>query len=489
VLQILRRHYARYTPALVSEVCGVEEGLFLRVAEELCRNSGRERTSAFCYAVGWTQHSIGVQYIRAAAIIQLLLGNIGRPGGGILALRGHASIQGSTDIPTLYNLLPGYLPMPHAGHDQSLDKYLESHEAATAWWSELPKYVVSLLKAWFGEGATRDNQFGFEHLPKLTGDHSHLQFVTRMADGHVRGYFVMGENPVVGSPNGALQRAGLRRLDWLVVRDLVLTETAEFWRTAPEIERGDVRPEEIDTEVFFFPAAAHTEKDGSFTNTQRMLQWHHKAVDPPGDARSELSFVVDLGRRLKDLYRASDDPKDWPIRHLAWDYRVHGRLAEPSAEDVLMEIHGTTIADGAPVAGFAELRDDGTTACGCWLYSGCFAGGVNQAARRVPHDRQTWVAPEWGWAWPMNRRILYNRASADPDGKPWSERKRYVFWDEAEGRWTGLDVPDFIEDRPPNYRPPKGARGIDAIAVSSFLVPRREALRGGASWRPPPATW
>jgi formate dehydrogenase major subunit len=349
--------------------------------------------------------------------------------------------------------------------------------------------VVSLLKAWFGEGATRDNQFGFEHLPKLTGDHSHLQFVTRMADGHVRGYFVMGENPVVGSPNGALQRAGLRRLDWLVVRDLVLTETAEFWRTAPEIERGDVRPEEIDTEVFFFPAAAHTEKDGSFTNTQRMLQWHHKAVDPPGDARSELSFVVDLGRRLKDLYRASDDPKDWPIRHLAWDYRVHGRLAEPSAEDVLMEIHGTTIADGAPVAGFAELRDDGTTACGCWLYSGCFAGGVNQAARRVPHDRQTWVAPEWGWAWPMNRRILYNRASADPDGKPWSERKRYVFWDEAEGRWTGLDVPDFIEDRPPSYRPPKGARGIDAIAVSSFLVPRREALRGGASWRPPPATW
>ena len=470
VFQILKRHFSRYTPEMVAEICGVPARLFLEVAEDLCRNSGRERTSAFVYSVGWTQHSVGVQFIRTAAIVQLLLGNIGRPGGGILALRGHASIQGSTDIPTLYNLLPGYLPMPHVGQAKGLRDYLEFNRAATGAWSDFPKYIVSLLKAWFGAAATKENDYLFDLLPRLTGDHSHLSTVSHMADGELKGYFVLGENPAVGSVNGALQRKGLRRLEWLVVCDLVLSETAEFWRSAPEIERGDVRTEDIRTEVFFFPAAAHTEKDGAFTNTQRLLQWHHKAVEPPGAARSDLSFVFDLGRRLKDLYASSTADKDRGIRHLVWAYPTRGPREEPEAEAVLREINGYRVADGAPVDGFAALTDDGATACGCWLYSGCYRGGENQAARRKPFREQTWVAPDWGFAWPANRRLLYNRASADPEGKPWSERKRYVFWDESKRVWVGADVPDFIVDRPPSYRPEPGALGIAALAGTDPFI-------------------
>ncbi len=458
VFQILKRHYSRYTPAMVEETCGIPEPLFLKVAETLCSNSGRDKTGAFCYAVGWTQHSIGVQYIRTAAIIQLLLGNMGRPGGGIMALRGHASIQGSTDIPTLYDLLPGYLPMPKSKSDKNFETYIELNRSPSGWWGEFPKYAVSLMKAWFGDAATKDNDWCYDYLPMLTGDHSHMNTVVNMVDGTVKGYFVMGENPAVGSMNGALQRKGLRQLEWLVVRDFQLTETAEFWRQAPEIESGEVRPEDIATEVFFFPAAAHVEKDGTFTNTQRLLQWHHKAIEPKGDCRSELDFVVKLGQRLKRLYRDQyDQSRNRPIRDLTWDYPAE-------AEDVLREINGFTIADRKLVEGFTSLKDDGSTACGCWIYSGCYRDGINMAARRKPHWEQSWIAPEWGWAWPHNRRILYNRASADPEGHPWSERKRLVWWDERKREWAGEDTPDFIVERPPSYRPSEEARGKDTIS-------------------------
>ena len=471
VLQVLRRHFARYTPETVAKICGVPPELFLEVADALCRNSGRERTSAFCYSVGWTQHTKGVQYIRAASILQLLLGNIGRPGGGIMALRGHASIQGSTDIPTLFDLLPGYLRMPRVGRAKSLEQYLHTVSSAAGWWGESPKYMVSLLKAWFGAHATRENDWGFAMLPRLTGDHSHMQTVADMADGKVPGYFVIGENPAVGSVNGALQRKGLRNAKWVVVRDLALTESAEFWRTAPEVQSGAVKPEEIDTEVFFFPAAAHTEKDGTFTNTQRLLQWREKAVEPLGDARSELHFVFHLGRRLKAMYRDSREERDRALQALTWDYPTEGSREDPSAEAVLKEINGYTVADCKPVSSFTELKDDGTTACGCWIYSGCFRDGVNQTARRKPAGEQGHVAQEWAWAWPDNRRLLYNRASADADGKPWSERKKYVWWDAAQKIWTGLDTPDFLVDRPPSYRPPKSARGKDTIAGNDpFLM-------------------
>jgi formate dehydrogenase major subunit len=470
VFQIVRRHFSRYTPEVVEETCGIPRELFLRVAETLCANSGREKTSAFCYAVGWTQHSIGVQYIRTAAVIQLLLGNIGRPGGGIMALRGHTSIQGSTDIPTLFDLLPGYLGMPKVSQ-ATFEEYLGTHGSDSGWWTQFPKYFVSLMKAWFGEAATRENGWCYDYLPRLTGDHSHMATVTDMAEGKLKGYFLMGENPTVGSMHGALHRKAMRELDWMVVRDLALIESAEFWRDAPEIARGEVRPEDIKTEVFFFPAAAHTEKEGTFTQTQRLLQWREKAIEPPEDCRSELHFMYHLGKRLKAMYAGSTDERDRPIVDLTWDYPTSGEHQDPDAEAVLKEINGYTVADGKPVAGFKDLKDDGTTGCGCWIYSGCYKDGVNQPARRKPGTEQSWVAPEWGWAWPANRRILYNRASADPEGKPWSERKRYVWWDEQKGQWDGHDVPDFLPDRPPSYRPPENASGIDTISgIDAFIM-------------------
>ena len=464
VFQILKRHYQRYTPEMVQEVCGITPEQFYKVAEALCRNSGRERTTAFCYAVGWTQHSAGAQFIRAAAILQLLLGNIGRPGGGILALRGHATIQGSTDIPTLYNLLPGYLPMPKAHTDESLAKYLENYTPRSGWWTETPKYMISLLKAWYGEAATAENDFCFRYIPRLTGDHSHMTSVVNMADGDVKGYFVMGENAVVGSPNAGLQRKGLRNLEWLVVRDFSLIETAEFWRDSPEHERGEVRTEEIGTEVFFFPAATHVEKSGSFTQTQRVAQWHHAAVEPPGDCRSELHFMYHLGKRLKELYAPSTDLKDKPIQDMTWNYPVQGRIEEPVAESVLAEVNGYTVADRKPVAGFTELKKDGSTACGCWIYSGIYAGKVNRAANRERAADPYHYGPDWGFAWPANRHILYNRASADPQGRPWSDRKKLIWWDEAKQQWTGWDVPDFIAPKKPDYQASDEAQGLDTIS-------------------------
>ena len=477
VFQLLRRHFSRYTPETVAEICGVPPMTVVEVAEALCANSGRERTSAFAYAVGWTQHTVGVQYIRTAAIIQLLLGNIGRPGGGILALRGHASIQGSTDIPTLYNILPGYLPMPHPHAHQDLAAYVERNAAASGYWGHMASYAVSLLKAWYGEAATAENDFCFDHLPRITGDHSIYPTVIGMLEGEVKGFFLFGENPAVGSAASKLHRLAMANLEWLVVRDLQEIESASFWRDGPEIETGELQTEDIGTEVFFLPAAAHTEKAGSFTNTQRMLQWHHEAVEPPQDCRSELWFMYHLGRRIREKLAGSSEPRDRAILDLVWDYPTSGMREEPSAEAVLAEINGWN-ADGEPLSGYTELQADGSTACGCWIYCGCYADGVNQTARRKPGREQSWVAPEWGWAWPMNRRIIYNRASADPDGQPWSERKRYIWWDRDQGSWTGYDVPDFKATMPPDYVPPDDAAAEDALRGDKPFVMQAD----GSGW-------
>jgi formate dehydrogenase major subunit len=474
VFQVLKRHFARYTPELVQQVCGVTPETFGQVCAALTENSGPDRTTAFVYSVGWTQHTVGVQYIRTAAILQLLLGNIGRPGGGILALRGHASIQGSTDIPTLFDLLPGYLPMPHAGGNEDLATYIDAESMDKGFWANMSTYLVSLLKAWWGEAATADNDFCYDYLPRLTGAHGTYETVAAQLAGACQGYFLMGENPAVGSANGRMQRMGLANLDWLVVRDLAMIESATFWQNGPEIETGEMRTEDIGTEVFFLPAAAHTEKSGSFTNTQRMLQWHHEAVEPSGDVRSDLWFTYHLGRRIREKLAASpnelDADMDRPVLDLTWDYPVTGPLAEPSADAVLAEINGWD-AERKPLSSYVQLKDDGSTACGCWIYCGVRADGVNQAARRKPGAEQSWVAPEWGWAWPLNRRILYNRASADPEGKPWSERKALVWWDSDAGKWTGHDIADFVADRPPSYRPPAGATGVAAISgIDPFIL-------------------
>jgi formate dehydrogenase major subunit len=463
VLQLLRKHFRRYTPDMVERICGVPKQVFLEVAETLCANSGRERTTAFAYSVGWTQHTVGVQYIRTAAIIQLLLGNIGRPGGGILALRGHASIQGSTDIPTLYNILPGYLPMPQADAHPDLETYLELNTAPGGYWGHTDAYVTSLLKAWWGEAATAENDWCFDYLPRISGDHSTYPTFVDMLEGKVMGLFLLGENPAVGSANAKLHRLALATLDWLVVRDLQEIESASFWRDSPEIASGELRTEQIGTEVFLLPAAAHTEKDGTFTNTQRLLQWHHKAVEASGDCRSELWFMHQLGLRIKAKLAGSRKRRDRPVLDLTWDYATSGPHDEPDAEAVLREINGWD-TDGNPLSTSTQLRSDGSTSCGCWIYCGCFADGVNHPAHRKPARQQSWVAPDWGWAWPANRRILYNRASADPEGRPWSQRKKYVWWDTSEGRWTGEDVPDFEVGKPPHYEPPGGVRAQDALS-------------------------
>ena len=482
VFQALKRHYASYTPEMVSDVCGIPPELFLKVADALARNSGPERTAAFCYAVGWTHQSKGVQIIRTAAILQLLLGNMGRPGGGILALRGHASIQGSTDIPTLYDTLPGYLSMPFAEEQQKdLAGYLKKFTQETGLWHDTPKYVVSLLKAYYGRNATKENDFGYGWLPKVTGDHSHFQFVTHAVDHGLDGYFIMGQNPAVGSQNARLQRQALARTKWLVVRDLVEIESASFWYASPEIQRGELKTEEIATEVFLLPAASHIEKEGAFTNTQRLLQWREKAVPPPGDCQSEAGFIHDLAKRLIARAKASSDPMDEPLRQLDWWY-PELEDGDPDGTAVLAEINGWRVAPelentpgvahnvrqpdgsfhhGHQLNDYLELKDDGSTAAGCWIYTGCYGTDeVNKTHRREPHGP---YGHGWGFAWPSDRRILYNRASAKPNGEPWSERKKLVWWDQEKGEWTGLDVPDFVKKKAPDYVPPPGAVGLEAI--------------------------
>jgi formate dehydrogenase major subunit len=463
VYQIMKRHFARYTPEMVEKYCGVSKEAFLNVANLYCGASGPDKTASICYALGWTQHSSGVQMIRCAAILQLLLGNMGRPGGGILALRGHASIQGSTDIPTLFDSLPGYLSMPKLGpSSKDLAAFIKSNKPKTGFWNNFDKYIVSMLKAFYGDAATKENDYGFNWLPRVTGDHSHQAYWLDMLDGKMDGLFVMGQNPAVAGPNSGMERRGLGKLKWLVVREMVETETASFWYASPEVTRGDLRSEDIETEVFLMPAAGHVEKEGTFTNTQRLLQWREKAIDPPGDARSENWFMYHLWRRLVEKAKKDPRPRNAGLLALTMDYPLEGQLREPSSPHILKEINGWTVSDRKLLGSFGELKSDGSTACGCWIYTGVFPEeGRNRANERDPKDEH---GHGWGWAWPADRRIIYNRASARPDGSPWSERKKLVWWDETAKKWTGKDVPDFTATKPPNYIPPPGAEGDAALA-------------------------
>lgn len=484
VFQIVKRHFARYTPEMVARTCGVSEELFLEVADTVTRNSGREQTTAWCYSVGWTQHTTAVQIIRSGAILQLLLGNIGRPGGGILALRGHSTIQGSTDIPTLYNLIPGYMAQPdlHKPHE-TLAEYIDTEHSPTGWWANFPKYIVSLLKAWYGERAHEANDYCFDHVPRIDGDHSQIPMTLEIADGRIQGLFLMGQNPVVGGSNTSFIRKAMASLDWLVVRDAFITESASFWCDSPEVKRGELDPKRIKTEVFVLPASITGEKAGSYTNTNRLVQWHDKAIDPPADARSEPWFLDQLAKRLRDLYSQEPDQNSMRVRQLldlTWDYPLEGKHAEPDVEAVLQEINGYYVQDGKPVKDFTELKDDGSTACGCWIYSGVMPeqGRNLGRARRPDPVEGPGTHLHWGFAWPANRRILYNRASADLEGKPWSERKKYVWWDAEQREWTGCDVPDFVKDRSPDYQPDwsQKPKGMDAHPGTAPFIMNADGL-------------
>jgi formate dehydrogenase major subunit len=493
VFQTLRRHFARYTPEMVEKICGISPALFHKVADALVAASGPDKTAAICYALGWTQHSKGVQIIRTASILQLLLGNIGRPGGGILALRGHASIQGSTDIPTLYDNLPGYLVMPRGdGSEETLRDHLARNTKPTGLWNNYPAYFISLLKAYYGKNATPENDFGYSWVPKITANHSFFEYLYDMADGKMEGMFLMGQNPAVAAANSRFQRTCLSKLKWLVVREMVEIEAATFWRDSPEVDRGELRAEEIETEVFLFPAAGHAEKAGAFTQTQRMLQWRQKAVDPPGDARSEAWFMHQLALRLIAKAKQSNDPLDEPLRALDWWY-PEDEFGDPEVEAVLAEINGWYTdpnqqgdgvvhpldRDGKPhhgpqVDGYPRLKADGSTASGGWIYSGVLGpDGINKANSR---NSRNYLGHGWGFVWPGDRRIIYNRASAAPDGRPWSDGKKLVWWDQTERKWTGIDQPDFPVEKSPDFKPTGNETGLDGIPGDAPFISHEDGL-------------
>ena len=487
VFQLLKKHYARYTPEMVETVTGCPQDRFLATAEMILANSGPDRTTAFCYAVGWTQHTYGVQMIGAAAMLQLLLGNIGRPGGGVLALRGHATIQGSTDIPTLYHSIHGYMPAPTvAKKHNSVAEYLQTETLPKSFWSNMPAFLISYLKSMWGEHATPENDFGFGWHPRITGDHSHMPMMLAMADGRVRGMFAMGQNPAVGGQNAIFQRKAMAKLEWLVVKDNFETETAAFWYNAPEVKSCEVKTEDIQTEVFFFPSAQVGEADGSYTNTQRLIKWHHKAVDPPGDCRSDTWFTYHLGKKLKALYAGSQEPRDQGFLNLLWDFEpdpeevAESRIKdEPSAIKMMREINGYQTATGEHLKAVGDLKDDGSTTGASWIYCGIFPAPdrLLAASREPDPEPLPGTNLNWGYAWPSNRRVLYNRASARPDGAPWSERKKWIWWDPAKvpaptaavpepkpGMWIGNDVPDFPVTKAPNT--PADPNGIGLAAHS-----------------------
>jgi formate dehydrogenase major subunit len=462
VFNLLKQHYARYTPEVVSDITGTPRDQFLKVCEIIATTSAPDRTLTILYALGWTQHSTGSQMIRAAAIMQLLLGNIGMAGGGINALRGHSNIQGQTDLGLMSNLLPGYLTLPgekEADYQAYIEKRAQKplRPGQLSYWQNYPKFHVSLMKAWWGDAATRENNWCFDWLPKLDKVYDVLQVFELMHQGKINGYVCQGFNPLASFPNKAKVGGALSRLKFLVVIDPLATDTASFWENHGEY--NDVDPDKIQTEVFRLPSTCFAEEDGSLVNSGRWLQWHWKGAEPPGEAKTDREIVAGIFLRLRELYRKEGGAFPDPILNLTWPYKI---AHAPSAEELAKEYNGKALADladpkdptkvilkaGQQLDGFAQLRDDGTTACGCWIYSGAWTEKGNMMARRDNSDPSgLGNTLNWAFAWPANRRILYNRASVDPAGRPWDPRRKLIGWDGA--KWAGVDVPDFKPDVPP----------------------------------------
>ncbi|MDQ1301275.1 MAG: formate dehydrogenase major subunit [Chloroflexota bacterium] len=436
VFQILRRHFARYTLDAVLKITGTPRETFEEVCRTFTETGAADKAGTILYAMGATQHTYGTQIIRAYGILQLLLSNMGIAGGGINALRGESNVQGSTDHGLLWGSLPGYLKAPVAA-DAKLADYISRTTPKTSdplsanWLSNTAKYVVSLLKAWYGDAARPENDFAFANLPKASAgaDYSWMTLFNAMHDGVIRGLMCWGMNPAVGGPNLKLEREALDKLEWLVAVDLWETETASHWK------RPGVNPAEIRTEVFLLPAAASFEKEGSITNSGRWMQWRWKGAAPPGEAHDDLAIVVALMRRLRELYQSEGGPHAGAITDLTWGYGEH-----PDPAQVAREINGYDLATGKLVAGFPNLKEDGSTTCGCWIYCGSFTDAGNLAARRDDKDASgIGLFANWAWSWPMNRRIIYNRAAVDLNGQPWDAKRPVIRWDGA--KWVG-DVPD-----------------------------------------------
>lgn len=464
VYQLMKAHYSRYTPEMVSTICGTPKDAFLKVCEMIAATAAPDKAMTIMYALGWTQHSQGSQMIRTGAMVQLLLGNIGVAGGGMNALRGHSNIQGLTDLGLLSNLLPGYMTLP-GDAEQDYKTYVDKRASKPlrpgqlSYWSNYGKFFVSTMKAWYGDAATAENNWCYDWLPKLDKGYDILQVFENMNQGRMNGYICQGFNPLASAPCKIKVSTGLSKLKYLVIIDPLETETAEFWQNHGEY--NDVDPAKIQTEVFRLPSTCFAEEDGSLVNSGRWLQWHWKATEPPGDAKGDQEILAGIFLKLKAMYQKDGGAFPEPILNLTWKHR---QPDAPSPEELAREFSGRALKDvtdpkdstkvlvkaGEQLNGFAELRDDGSTSCGCWIFAGAWTEKGNMMARRDNSDPfgigQTL---NWAFAWPANRRVLYNRASCDPSGKPFDPTRKLIAWDAAGGRWGGADVPDFKVDSPP----------------------------------------
>ena len=467
VFQLLKQQYSRYTPEVVERITGIPKDQFLKAAElftSVRKDGDMKKAATVIYAVGWTQHSFGTQIIRTAAMIQLLMGNVGRSGGGVNALRGHSNIQGATDMAGIFDILPGYLKMPNPA-DKDLATFLKrttpTSSKPTAWdsfnyWSNTPKFAVSFLKAMYGDAATKQNDFAFHYLPKIDGNYSWTEIWDNMYRGKVKGMFAFGMNGVMIGPDTHKNIDALKKADWLFVGEIYPDETSEFWRS-PGISADEMK--KIQTTVYRLPCAGFAEKDGTFVNSARWLQWKNAALPPPGDARLDQDILAQIFLKVRALYQKEGGKFPDAILHATWAYTDP---QHPSLGEIAKEINGKAFADledpathqtiktGQQLPGFAWLKDDGTTSSGNWIYCGSWTEAGPQMARRGTEDPSgLGIYPNWGWSWPANRRVLYNRASCDLDGKPWDPSRPQIWWNEDAQKWVGNDVPDFKPDSHP----------------------------------------
>lgn len=443
VFQIMKAHYARYDVDTVIGVTGTPKEDYLKVCETFCSTGKAGKSGTIMYAMGTTQHTVGSQNVRAFGVIQLLLGNIGLPGGGVNAMRGESNVQGSTDFAILYHQLPGYINSPTAtDKHKTLAAFNENETPSSGYWINKPKFVVSMLKSWYGDKATKGNDFLYDYLPKGNKNYSHINLFKAMYEGAHEGAFLFGTNPVVGGPNAGKEKEALSNLKWLVAVDLWETETSAFWQK----EAGS-DPSTIGTEVFFLPACSSYEKDGSVSNSSRWMQYRWKAIEPKGESLADLEIIHRLMLEIKGLYKNENTPAAKTINALSWNY---GEGHHPDIDLVCKDINGYDLTTGKLLPGFSALKDDGTTSSGNWIYSGFYPEeGKNRSKNRDNKDTGGGNFLNWSFAWPANRRILYNRASADLNGKPWSEDKKVIWWDSAQKSWVGYDVPDFVPTKAP----------------------------------------